>query len=183
MIRILFTIFFIFGLIGCFVFAFVKINKQKTNNQEENSFDNFFFKQKQFLKVGIIYVIICSIIFAMCSLNVAKYLQMDKTTQGDVISVINDTTIGKKIGTIHYTANGRVSVLETEISDKIQPNTRIIVKYNSNNVTSAMIDGSYGLCQFWLIYLIFSVIYLIVFLLFFLTTTRDMSDFKKRYGL
>lgn len=183
MIRTLFTIFFILGLIGCFVFAFVKINKQKSKNQEKNSFDEFFFKQKQFLKVGIIYVIICSIIFAMCSLNVAKYLQMDKTTQGDIISVINDTTIGKRIGTIHYTANGRVSVLKTEVSNKIQPNTKVMVRYNSNKITSAMVDGSYGLCQFWLIYLIFSVIYLIVFLLFFLTTTRDMSDFKKRYGL
>lgn len=188
MLRILFTMFFILGLIGCFAFAFIQINKQKKSKQEEQSIterktsSEIFFKNIQFLKAGTIYVIICTIIIIICGLNLTTYLQLDKTTQGDVVSVINNTTIGKTVATIHYTANGRVSVLEAEVTKDIQPNTKIAVKYNSNNITSSMVDGSYGLCQFWLPYLIFSVIYLIVFLLFLLTTTRDITDFKKRYG-
>lgn len=186
MLRILFTIFFILGLIGCFTFAFIQIQKKKKILQEQPTLEKktsseIFFKNIQVLKAGIIYVIICAIIVTMCGLNLTKYLQLDKTTQGDVVSVVNNTTIGKRIATIHYTANGRISVLESEVTKETQPNTKITVRYNSNNITSSMVDGSYGLCRFWLPYLIFSVIYLLVFLLFFLTTTRDITDFKKRY--
>ena len=88
MLRILFTIFFILGLIGCLAFAFIQINKQKKSKQDEQSIterktsSEMFFKNIQFLKAGTIYVIICAIIITMCGLNLTTYLQLDKITQG-----------------------------------------------------------------------------------------------------